>query len=160
VRAGKVRYIGTSNFAAWQIVESLWAAKEHCLNRFVSEQPPYHLLDRRIERELIPMAQTHGIAVIPWAPLAGGFLTGKYKRGQLGLKERGIRKAPPWADLHFTARGFDVVETAAEIAKDKGCTTAQVALAWCLCQPGITSAIIGPKTVSQYEENLGAWRSN
>src|SRR5919106_6063522 len=81
IRAGKVRYIGTSTFAAWQVVESLWAAKELGLNRFVCEQPPYHLLDRRIERELIPMCQTYGIGIIPWSPLAGGFLTGKYRRG-------------------------------------------------------------------------------
>ena len=72
IRAGKVRYIGSSAFAAWQIVESLWVSKEYGLNRFVCEQPPYHLLDRRIERELVPMAQTYGIALIPFSPLAGG----------------------------------------------------------------------------------------
>src|SRR5579862_496348 len=82
VRAGKVRYIGTSTFAAWQVVEALWAAKEYGLNRFVSEQPPYHILDRRIERELVPMARTYGIGLIPWSPLASGKLTGKYKRGE------------------------------------------------------------------------------
>ena len=80
IRAGKVRYIGTSTFGAWQVVEALWAAKELGLNRFVSEQPPYNLLDRRIERDLVPMAQTYGLALIPWAPMASGFLTGKYKR--------------------------------------------------------------------------------
>ena len=82
VRAGKVRYIGTSTFAAWQVVESLWCAKELGLNRFVSEQPPYNLLDRRIERELVPMARTFGLAIIPWSPLAGGMLSGKYRLGQ------------------------------------------------------------------------------
>src|SRR5215210_4245796 len=82
VRAGKVRYLGTSTFAAWQLVEALWAAKELGLNRFVCEQPPYNLLDRRVERELLPMCQTYGIATIPWGPLAGGKLTGKYHRGQ------------------------------------------------------------------------------
>jgi len=76
IRAGKVRYVGTSTYAAWQLVEALWAAQELGLNRFVSEQPPYHLLDRRIERELVPFAQTYGVALIPWSPLAGGFLTG------------------------------------------------------------------------------------
>ena len=80
IRAGKVRYIGTSTFAAWQLVESLWVSKELGLNRFVCEQPPYNLLDRRIERELLPMAQTYGLAIIPWSPLAGGLLTGKYNR--------------------------------------------------------------------------------
>src|SRR5215210_151189 len=82
IRQGKVRYIGTSTYGAWQVVESLWVSKELGLNRFVCEQPPYHLLDRRIERELVPMAQTYGIGIIPWSPLAGGFLTGKYQRGQ------------------------------------------------------------------------------
>ena len=82
IRAGKVRYVGTSTYAAWQLVEALWAAKELGLNRFVSEQPPYHLLDRRIERELVPFAQTYGVALIPWSPLAGGFLTGKYSRDE------------------------------------------------------------------------------
>src|ERR687893_78133 len=82
IRSGKVRYIGTSTFAAWQVVEALWIAKELGLNRFVCEQPPYHLLDRRIERELVPMAMTYGFGVIPWSPLAGGLLTGKYQRGE------------------------------------------------------------------------------
>ena len=75
IHAGKVLYAGTSTFAAWQVVESLWASKELGLNRFVTEQPPYHLLDRRIERELVPVAQTYGLALIPWSPLAGGFLS-------------------------------------------------------------------------------------
>src|SRR4051812_18332002 len=78
VRSGKVRYIGSSTFAAWQVIESLWVAKEYGLNRFVTEQPPYNLLDRRIERELIPAATSYGIGIIPWSPLAGGFLSGKY----------------------------------------------------------------------------------
>ncbi len=82
IRSGKVRYIGTSNFAAWQIIESLWVSKELGLNRFVCAQPTYHILDRSIERELVPMALTYGTAIIPWSPLAGGFLTGKYKRGE------------------------------------------------------------------------------
>src|SRR6476646_3435507 len=80
IRSGKVRYIGTSTFAAWQLVDALWAAKELGLNRFVCEQPPYNLLDRRVERELLPMAQTYGLAVIPWSPLGGGLLTGNYSR--------------------------------------------------------------------------------
>src|SRR5438477_5577333 len=92
IRAGKVRYIGTSTFAAWQIVEALWVAKELGLNRFVCDQPPYNLLDRRVERELLPMAQTFGIGIIPWSPLGGGLLTGKYDRDQ-----------PPPEDSRFAA---------------------------------------------------------
>ncbi len=92
IRAGKVRYIGTSTFAAWQLVESLWVAKELGLNRFICEQPPYNLLDRRIERELLPMAQTYGFAVIPWSPIGGGLLSGKYKRGQEPPEGRALRR--------------------------------------------------------------------
>ncbi|GIV96733.1 MAG: aldo/keto reductase [Herpetosiphonaceae bacterium] len=158
VRSGKVRYIGTTTFAAWQIIEALWASKELNLNRFVSEQPPYNLLDRRIERELIPMAQTYGIAIIPWSPLAGGLLSGKYSRG-----------TPPPADSRFaniqsnpilqrrmTERVYDVVEGLQPLAEEKGCTLSQLALAWCLRQPGVTSPIIGPRTMEQLEDNLRA----
>ncbi len=158
VRAGKVRYIGTSTFAAWQVMESLWVSKELGLNRFISEQPPYHILDRRIERELIPMAQTYGIGLIPWSPLAGGLLTGKYSRN-----------TPPPADSRFadvasnprlqarmTNDLFDVVEGLQPLAQDKNCTLSQLALAWCVQQPGITSPIIGPRTMEQLEDNLGA----
>jgi aryl-alcohol dehydrogenase-like predicted oxidoreductase len=158
VRAGKVRYIGTSTFAAWQLLESLWASKELGLNRFICEQPPYNLLDRRIERELIPMAQTYGIGLIPWSPIAGGLLSGKYNRN-----------APPPADARYANvqdnplmqrrlndRIYDVLEGLEPIVKEKGCTMAQYALAWVAQQPGVTSPIIGPRTMEQLEDNLGA----
>ena len=157
VRAGKVRYIGTSTFGAWQVVESLWAAERLCLNRFVCEQPPYHLLDRRIERELIPMAVTHGIGLIPWSPLAGGFLTGKYKRGQTPPQDARIKKEGGGrADHFFSDATFDVVEKLEGIAREKNATLSQLALAWCYTQPGITSPIIGPRTMEQLEDNLKA----
>ncbi|NQU44809.1 aldo/keto reductase [bacterium] len=155
VRAGKVRYIGTSTFASWQIMEGLWASKELGLNRFVSEQPPYNLLDRSIERELIPMAQTYGLALIPWSPLAGGFLTGKYRRGQEPPEGARLKKNPR-TDKVLVDSAFDVLEGAEAIAKDKGCSVSQLALAWCAQQPGITSAIIGPRTMEQLEDNLKA----
>ena len=157
VRQGKVRYIGCSTFAAWQVVESLWAADHHKLNRFVTEQPPYNLLDRRIERELIPMARTYGLGLIPWSPLAGGFLTGKYKRdarpedARFANPEHGRAKA-----LYATDRTFAVVDKLEELAAGKGCTVSQLALAWCMNQPGITSPIIGPRTMQQLEDNLAA----
>lgn len=153
IRAGKVRYIGSSTFGAWQVVESLWVAKELGLNRFICEQPPYHILDRRVERDLLPMARTYGIAVIPWSPLAGGFLTGKYKRGQ--DRPQGVRWAQS-GNRHFEPACFDVVETLGKIAEAHGCTVAHVALAWCGSQPGVTSPIIGPKSMAQLEEALGA----
>ena len=158
VRAGKVRYLGSSTFAAWQVVESLWVAKELGLNRFVSEQPPYNILDRRIERELIPMAQTYGIGLIPWSPLGGGLLTGKYTREQ--PSPEGARYANAENDPRLARRKnddiYDVVEGLRPLAEIKGCTLAQFTLAWCIQQPGITSPIIGPRTMEQLEDNLGA----
>lgn len=158
VRAGKVRYIGASTFAAWQVLESLWASKELCLNRFVCEQTPYHICDRRIERELIPMAMTYGLAVIPWSPLASGFLTGKYQRGE--ARQEGSRLCsgyqPQRTDPLFSDAGFDVLDGLIQLAEEKRCTPSQLAVAWCAQQPGITSPIIGPRTMAQFEDNLGA----
>jgi aryl-alcohol dehydrogenase-like predicted oxidoreductase len=155
---GKVRYVGTSTYAAWQLVEALWAAKELGLNRFMSEQPPYHLLDRRIERELVPFAQTYGVALIPWSPLAGGFLTGKYSRDESQSPEDSRYGLQPrrMGRNHFTDESFDILETVQAIASEKNCTPGQVALAWCKVKPGVTSPIIGPRTMEQLEDNLGA----
>jgi aryl-alcohol dehydrogenase-like predicted oxidoreductase len=158
VRAGKVRYLGTSTFAAWQVVESMWVSKELGLNRFVCEQPPYNLLDRRIERELLPMARTYGIATIPWSPLAGGLLTGKYKRGE--EPPEGARFADQTNPIYrrrLNDRIYDVIEGLEPIAADKGVTLSQLALAWCMQQPGVTSPIIGPRTMDQLEDNLKAY---
>jgi aryl-alcohol dehydrogenase-like predicted oxidoreductase len=155
VRAGKVRYIGTSMFPAWKTVEALWAAKEFGLNRFVCEQMAYNLLDRTAEREVIPAAQSFGIGLIPWAPLCGGLLTGKYKRDDAsapgrwhGGKDNFGRPATPAA--------FTVIEGLVELAAEKRCTPAQLALAWNSAQPGITAPIIGPRTLEQLVDNLGA----
>jgi aryl-alcohol dehydrogenase-like predicted oxidoreductase len=157
IRAGKVRYIGSSTYAAWQLVESLWVSKELGLNRFVCEQPPYNLLDRRIERELLPMARTYGFAVIPWSPLAGGLLTGKYTRGE--EPPEGARfgdQTNPIYRRRLNDRIYDVVDGLKPIAEEKGCTLSQLALAWCLQQPGVTSPIIGPRTMEQFEDNMKA----
>jgi len=155
IRAGKVRYAGTSTFAAWQIVESLWVSKENGLNRFICEQPPYNLLDRRIERELVPAAQTFGVGLIPWSPLAGGFLTGKYKRGEIPTDGRWKDGQGPGGRKLIDA-AYDIVDRITEIAHGKGCTPGQLALAWCMHQPGITSPIIGPRTMEQFDDNIGA----
>ncbi len=156
IRAGKVRYVGTSTFAAWQVVESLWCSERHHLNRFVSEQPPYHLLDRRIERELIPVAQTYGLAIIPWSPLASGFLTGKYRRGQKPPQGARLQETGWRSNLLASEKGFDVVERLAKIAEEKSCSVSQLALAWNMSQPAITAPIIGPRTMEQLDDNLGA----
>ncbi len=158
VRSGKVRYIGTSTFPAWQVVESLWISRELGLNRTICEQPPYHLLDRRIERELVPMAQTFGIAIIPWAPLASGFLSGTYKRGEApppGSRFEKSLDAQRKRGL-FSDAAFAVLDEVQAIANEKRCTPGQVALAWNMSQPGITSPIAGPRSLEQWEGNLGA----
>ncbi len=157
IRAGKVRYIGSSTFAAWQLVESLWVAKELGLNRFVCEQPPYNLLDRRIERELLPMTRTYGFATIPWSPLAGGLLTGKYTRGE--EPPEGARFGDTTNPLYrrrLNDRIYDVIDGLKPIAEEKGVTLSQLSLAWCMRQPGVTSPIIGPRTMEQFEDNLKA----
>ena len=151
VRAGKIRYIGTSTYAAWQLLESLWVSKEFGLNRFVTEQPPYNLVDRRIERELLPMLRSYGFGILPWSPLAGGFLTGKYKRDTKKPEDARFDEEDT-----FPSSAFDVLESAEKIASEKQCTTGQLALAWCMNQPGITSPIIGPRTMEQLEDNIDA----
>lgn len=156
VRAGKVRYLGTSTFAAWQMVEALWVSKELGLNRFISEQPPYNLLDRRIERELLPMAQTYGLGIIPWSPLAGGLLAGKYQRGKQPPDGTRFTNMDDRLKARYNERMFDAVEKFAPLAKAKGCTLSQFALAWLMQQPGVTAPIIGPRTMEQLEDNLGA----
>jgi len=155
IHSGKVRYIGTSTYAAWQVVESLWISNELGLNRVVSEQPPYNLLDRRIERELVPMAQTYGLALLSWSPLAEGFLTGKYRQGQALPPEARLAKEESWFTKHFTDQAFKVLEVVEHLAKEKACPPSQLALAWCTQQTGMTSTIIGPRTMDQLEDNLG-----
>lgn len=152
VKAGTVRYIGTSDFAAWKILESLWVSKEYGLNRFVCEQAAYHLLDRRAERELFPMTQSYGIAVTVWSPLAGGLLTGKYQRDS--ARPQGVRfsEESDWAARHFTPQAFDVLDALQHMADQKGCTPAQLAISWCLQHAAVTSVILGPKTVEQLED--------
>jgi aryl-alcohol dehydrogenase-like predicted oxidoreductase len=156
IRAGKVRYIGTSKFKAWELMESLWVSKELGLNRFISEQPPYNLLDRRIEDEVIPMAKTYGMAIIPFSPLAGGFLTGKYKRGEQPPSGARYSTSTRYSDIIDQSRAHDVVDVVLDIAKERGCTPSQVATAWVAQQDGITAPIIGPKSIENLQESLGA----
>lgn len=163
VRAGKVRYIGTSSFPSWQIIESLWASKEYNLNRFVSEQPPYNLLDRRIERELVPMAQSYGIALITWSPLARGFLTGKYSRKQAMPENSRFNTEkeyggffPDWIQDHLSEESFRVLEVIETLAEEKNCSPVHIALAWNLSRPFITSTLMGPRTADQLDTYIKA----
>jgi aryl-alcohol dehydrogenase-like predicted oxidoreductase len=157
VRAGKVRYVGTSSFAAWELMESLGVSRELGLNRFVTEQPAYNLLDRRIEREVIPFARTHGFAILPWSPLGGGLLTGRYRRET--PRPEGMQRfagEDGYLDSILTDAFFARIDPFCELAKAKGLTPAQLALAWCAQQPGVTSPIIGPRTMEHLEEHLAA----
>jgi len=154
VKSGKVRYLGTSTFAAWQVMESLWASKELGLNRFVCEQPPYNLLDRRIERELLPFCRTYGVGVIPWAPIAGGLLSGKYRLNQ--ARPAGARYEKGAFNHRDNDAALASVEKYVEFCEARGVAPAQMALAWCLAQPGVTSPIIGPRTTEQMTDYLAA----
>jgi 1-deoxyxylulose-5-phosphate synthase len=157
VRAGKIRYAGCSTHPAWMVMEALaTSAREH-LTRFVSEQPPYNLLDRRIENELIPLALRYDLAILPWAPMAQGVLAGRYPTSEaLPADSRAIRQPGErniYAD-RVTRRGIEVGQAFARIAKDAGKTPAQLALTWCKDQPGITAPIVGARTLSHLEDVL------
>ena len=155
VRAGKIRYIGTSMFPAWKIVEALWASKEFGLNRFVVDQSTYHLLDRTLEREVLPAAQSFGLGIITWGPLCGGLLTGKYTRENVDVEGR-WRGGKDNFDRPITERAFEIMSAHAAHAAELGCTPSQLALAWNAAQPGVTAPIIGPRTLDQLKDNLGA----
>jgi len=155
IHAGKIRYAGCSMFPGWKIVESLWAAKELGLNRFVCEQSAYNLLDRSAEREVIPAARTFDMAVISWGPLCGGLLSGKYGRNNPDVEGRWQGGQDNfWREM--TPGAFDVIDELVRIAGNRECTPSQLALAWNASQPGITAPIIGPRTLDQLVDNLGA----
>ena len=155
IRAGKIRYIGTSMFPAWKIVEALWAAKEFGLNRFVVDQSTYHILDRTLEREVLPAARSFGLGIITWGPLCGGLLTGKYSRDQVDVEGR-WRGGKDNFDRPITERAFEIMAAHVEHARDLNVTPSQLALAWNAAQPGVTTPIIGPRTLEQLNDNLGA----
>jgi aryl-alcohol dehydrogenase-like predicted oxidoreductase len=154
VHQGKVRYIGTSTFPAWQLCETLWISEKNNYERFVSEQPPYSLLCRGIEKEVLPFCEKYGFAVLPWSPLAGGWLTGKYRRGQEPPSDsRGARKG--WDTESSAAQmRLDVVEKLIALSEEVGVPLTQFALAWTLANPVVTSPIIGPRTMEQLDDNL------
>jgi 1-deoxyxylulose-5-phosphate synthase len=152
VSQGKVVYIGCSTFPAWKVMEGLATSEKLHLVRFVSEQPPYNLLDRRIENELIPLALQYNLAILPWSPLAGGILAGRYDAG-IPEGSRGARSGAMFRD-RLSERGIEVARQVGQMAKAKGITTAQMALLWCMLQPGVTSPIIGPRTMEHIQSFL------
>lgn len=158
IRAGKVRYIGGSCFLGWQLMESLWQSDKLNLNRFVTEQPRYNILDRSIETEVVPAALKYGVAILPYSPLAGGILTGKYRQGEDYPKDsRFVDQAwSEWATSFMNEKVDGVLKVLEAISKEKNSTLSQVALAWVIQQPGVVSAIIGPRTLDHFDDNFGA----
>jgi aryl-alcohol dehydrogenase-like predicted oxidoreductase len=155
VHAGKVRYLGASNFTAWQLMKSLWVSDKAGVARFDSLQPQYSLISREIERELLPMCRAEGIGVIPWSPLGGGFLTGKYRSGEKPPEDSRLAKQDIWNRL-TNERHYRTLEAVEQVAKERGRSVSQVALAWCNQQRGVSSVIYGARTEAQNDDNLGA----
>lgn len=154
VRHGKVRYIGSSTAPAWKIMEGLMISELKGYARFVSEQPPYNLLDRRIENELIPMCQAHGLGLITWSPLAMGLLTGRYRDiNQLPNDSRAMLRGGIYRE-RITQKAIDVGKQFVNLAELYGMSPAQTALTWIKDRPGITAPIIGPRTLGQLEHFL------
>ncbi len=156
VRSGKVRYVGASNYAAWQLMKALGVAERAGLPRFVSQQIYYSLQAREAEYELIPLAIDQGLGVLVWSPLAGGLLSGKYRRGQQA--PAGSRHLTDWGEppVYDSDALYDTIEVLAGIAQERGVPAAQVALAYSLGKPAITSLVVGARTADQLADNLAA----
>ncbi len=154
VRSGKVRYIGSTTHPAWAVMEALAISEKYNLNRYISEQPPYNLLDRRVENELLPLCQRYQLGVIPWSPVAGGILTGRYAPDL--LKPSGSR-ADRWGarfETRVTSRGLEVALEVARMADERSVSTTQLALLWTKDQPQVTAPIYGPRTLEHLEDAL------
>jgi aryl-alcohol dehydrogenase-like predicted oxidoreductase len=158
VHAGKVRYIGSSTFPASQIVEAQWAARRRGLERFVCEQPPYSMLIRAVEADVLPTCQRHGMGVIPWSPLAGGWLSGKWRLGAEDLSSRRSAMLPARYDLSLPGnqRKLEAADALGKLADEAGITLIQMALAFVIRHPAVTAAIIGPRTMDHLESQLPA----
>ena len=156
IRVGKVRYIGCSTHPAWMVMEALSISEHYGLNRYISEQPPYNLLDRRIENELVPLCQKYDLAIIPWSPLAMGILAGRYPQTNNYPEDS---RAHLWdssmVKARVTQRGIDVGKMVEKMAQERGVTASQLSLLWIKDQPGITAPIIGPRTLAHLEDALG-----
>ncbi|HJU48238.1 MAG TPA: aldo/keto reductase, partial [Gaiellaceae bacterium] len=158
VRAGKVRYLGSSTFPAEEIVEAQWTAERRGRERFVCEQPPYSLLVRGIERDVLPTCLRYGMGVIPWSPLAAGWLTGKWRLGAEAPPSNRVDRIPERYDLSLAEnqRKLEAADALARLAEEAGLTLIHLAIAFVLRHPAITAPIIGPRTLEQLESQLGA----
>jgi len=154
VRQGKVRYIGCSNFAGWQVVEAAWTSRSASLAPFVSAQNFYNLLERNVERELVPACNAYGLGLLPYFPLASGLLTGKYRRGEAAPE--GTRLAAARFKSALTDKNFDRVEKLAGLAADAGHSLLELAIGWLASQPHVSSVIAGATKPEQVEQNVRA----
>jgi aryl-alcohol dehydrogenase-like predicted oxidoreductase len=157
VTSGKVRYIGCSNFLAYQLMKSLSCSDYNRYTRFISNQPQYSLVSRQMDREVLPLCIEENVGVIPWGPIGGGFLTGRYTRGEAPTEGRLAAKAGEsrW-ELRNTERNFQILDEVLSIANELDKTPAQVALNWLIHKKGITSPIFGARTLEQFDENMRA----
>jgi aryl-alcohol dehydrogenase-like predicted oxidoreductase len=160
VRAGKIRYYGLSNFTGWQLTKAVWLARVMNVAGPVTLQPQYSLLAREIEWEIVPAALDAGLGLLPWSPLGGGWLSGKYQRDERPTGDTRLGDDPNRGmeayDRRGTERTWNVIDAVQKIAEDRGVTMAEVALAWVTNRPAVTSTILGARTVSQLETNLRA----
>ncbi len=156
VTSGKVRYVGASNYAAWQLMKALGVADQRGLARFVSQQIYYSLQSRDAETELVPLSIDQGLGILVWSPIAGGLLSGKYRRGQDGPE--GSRHLTDWNEppVHDEDALYDLIDVLVEVGEAHGVSAAQVTLAWLLARPGVTSLVIGARTDEQLQDNLAA----
>jgi aryl-alcohol dehydrogenase-like predicted oxidoreductase len=159
VRQGKVRYIGSSSYSGSQIVEAQWASRERNLERFVTEQPPYSILVRGIEEDILPTMQRHGMGTLTYSPLAGGWLSGRWRKDAASSPASAARPGARF-DMSSPAnqRKLDIVEELAQLADQTAITLIEMAIAFVLNHPGVTSAIVGPRTMEQLESYLPAAR--
>ncbi|MFK4638068.1 aldo/keto reductase [Paenarthrobacter histidinolovorans] len=157
VRQGKVRYIGSSSYSGSQIVEAQWAARERNLERFVTEQPPYSILARGIEEDVLPTVQRHGMGALSYSPLAGGWLSGRWRKDSASAPTSSARPSARFDMTKFAnQRKLDLVEDLAQLAEHSGLGLIELAIAFVINHPGITSAIVGPRTMEQLESYLPA----
>jgi aryl-alcohol dehydrogenase-like predicted oxidoreductase len=161
VSAGKISYYGFSNYLGWQVTKAVHTAREHGWTPPVTLQPQYNLLVRDIEHEVVPACLDGGLGLLPWSPLAGGWLTGKYQRdttptGESRLGEDPERGMEAWGPRNQQERTWAVIDAVGEVAEEAGVTSAQVALAWLGAQPAVTSVILGARNVEQLTDNLAA----
>ncbi len=156
VRDGKVRYLGVSNYSAWQVMKALAISDSHHYQRFVSQQLHYTLEAREAEYELVPLSLDQGMGILVWSPLAGGWLTGKYRRNQPTPEGTRVAQKFPEPPIYNQERLYDIIEVLVAVAQARKASPAQVALAWLLGRPAVTGIVLGARTEAQLADNLGA----